>query len=987
MNAYRRSQLSVAVSAALVLSALPLAAHSQEAQSSEAKTLDRVEVTGSRIKKAELEGLSPVQVISRADLDRSGLTSIGDVLQQITASGSGLNTKFNSSGNFGFPPDGGGVGAGSTTVDLRHLGAKRVLVLVDGLRWVSESSASGVSTATDLNTIPMAIVDHIEVLEDGASSLYGSDAIAGVVNIITKKDMDGAQINVGYGAFDGTDGDTTNYDLSWGGSTDKARFMMAASYSKTKAISSASTEQSRFPVPGTGLRFGSSGTPNGRFIFINPTPNSACPLSDHDENPATPDVAFCNITTPNGSSFPNGPNFPGDFIGFRTANRFNFAEFNLLLTPSERKSVFTSVDYDISERVRWKTKFLYNNRQSTNQAAPEPIFLGSDAGTGNPLADNIVISASNPFNPFGIDLDSNNGPNDPGHLTLLGRRPLEGGPRIFKQDVDTWYFSTGLEGDFDFADRVLYWDVNAVRSENKADQTTFGSYNLAHINQALGPIANCTGSCVPLNLFGGPGTLTPEMLRFIGANLTDKSENNLTLWSANLSGDLFELPAGALSFAAGYEYRKTNGSFQPDALIVAGESNGVPSLPTRGTIEVNEFFGELNIPLLADVAFAKRLDLNVATRYSDYDTSGGTTNNKVGLRWQVSDEFLIRGTFAEGLRAPSVGELFGSASRFDAVIEDPCLSMDGAPATGNPANCAALGVPGGAQQANSQISITTGGNPELNPETSDSYSAGFVWSPTFASNTWWSERVDYEVTWYRHELSGAIQAIDAQTQLDLCVETLDPAFCDGITRSNTGGINGFNNRLVNLGEITTEGYDFKFNWLLPEMSFGQFGVNWSTTYVDSFKSVGANGAVQPRKVGVEVNDSAIPEWTSNLVTSWRKGAFDASWTMRYISDLTEDCGRASDPAIGVCSDSFVADTDDNGDPIFAGTNHLGAVVYHDFQASWNANYLGGLKVSVGVNNVFDKQAPNCLSCSLNGFDASTYDLAGQYVYGRLQLNF
>lgn len=973
MNA-NRNPLSIAVTAALLASLMPLASPAQSNDTKEAKTLDRVEVTGSRIKKSELEGTVPVQVISRADIDRAGLTSIGDVLQQITASGSALNTKFNSSGNFGFPPDGGGVGAGSTTVDLRHLGAKRVLVLVDGVRWVAESSASGVSTATDLNTIPMSIVERIEVLEDGASSLYGSDAIAGVINIITKKNFEGAEVNVGWGAFDAQDGDTKNADITWGGRTDKARFLLNASYTKTDAISSASTEQSRFPVPGTGLTFGSSATPQGRFIFIDPR----CPLVDLDDNPATPDVPFCNITTPNGQSFPNGPVFTGgdddDFIDFSTASRFNFAPFNLLLTPSERKSVFTRIDYDLSERVRWKTRFLYNNRQSTNQAAPEPIFLGSDAGTGNPLADNIVISASNPFNPFGIDLDSNNGPEDNGHLTLLGRRPIEGGPRIFKQDVDTWYFSTGLEGDFDIGERTFYWDVNAVRSENKADQTTFGSYNLAHINQALGPIANCTGSCVPLNLFGGPGTLTPEMLRFIGAILTDKSENNLTLWSVNLSGDLFDLPAGTLSFAAGYEYRKNNGSFQPDALIVAGESNGVPALPTRGTIEVNEFYGEFYVPLLADTPFFKRLDATYAIRLSDYDTSGTSTTNKVGLRWQVNDEILLRGTFAEGLRAPSVGELFGSASRFDAVIDDPCLiGVDGSPPTGNPSNCAALGVPGGAQQANSQISVTTGGNPNLKPESSNSYSAGLVWSPGFAANAWWSERLDYEVTWYRHELSGAIQAIDAQTQLNLCVQTLDPQFCSGITRSSTGAINGFNNRLVNLGRITTEGWDFKFNWLLPEKSFGQFAVNWSTTFVDSYRAVGANGAVQPRKVGIEVNDSAIPELTSNLALTWRMGAFDASWVMRYIDDLTEDCGDAV--GFPVCSNQA------------AGTNHLGATTYHDFQASWNADYLGGFKVTVGVNNVFDKKAPNCLSCSLNGFDASTYDLAGQYVYGKVQVKF
>ena len=968
----RFSPLSLAIQSALLIAVLPFSAQAQTAAAEETKTksLDTVLVTGSRIKKAELEGLAPVQVISRIDLDRSGLTSIGDVLQQITASGSSLNTKFNSSGNFGFPPDGGGVGAGSTTVDLRHLGAKRVLVLVDGLRWVSESSASGVSTATDLNTIPLSIVDHIEVLEDGASSLYGSDAIAGVVNIITKKDLDGAQATVSYGAYDGKDGDTTNYDLSWGGKTEKLRFMLAASYNKTKAIGSDSTAQSSFPVPGTGLRFGSSGTPNGRFIFTDPR----CPGGE------------CDITTPNGSSFPNGPVFidgglTDDFIPFSRANRFNFSPFNLLLTPSERKSVFTSIDYDVSDRVRWKSKFLFNNRQSVNQAAPEPIFLGP-GNTGNPLGDDITISADNPFNPFGVDLG-------PDNLILVGRRPIEGGPRIFKQDVDTWYFSTGLEGDFDVGERVFYWDVNALRSENKADQTTFGSYNLAHINQALGPVANCTGSCVPLNIFGGPGTLTAAMLRYIGADLTDKSENNLTMWSANLSGDLFDLPAGGLSFAAGYEYRKNNGSFQPDALIVAGESNGVPSLPTRGTIDVNEFYGEINIPLLADAGFAKRLDVTLASRYSDYSSSGGTTNNKVGLRWQINDQFLIRGTYAEGLRAASVGELFGSASRFDAQLIDKCLiSLSGNPPPASlAANCATLGVPVGAQQANSQISITTGGNPELSPESADSYSAGFVFSPAFATEANWSDRLDLEVTWYRHELSGAIQAIDAQTQLNLCIDTLDPQFCDGITRASTGVIGGFANRLVNLGQITTEGLDFKFNWALPESDFGQFGVNWSTTYVDSFSAVGANAVVQPRKVGVEVNDSGIPEITSNLATTWRKGAFDVSWTMRYISDLTEDCGGASDPVIGVCSDSFQDGTDDSGDPIFAGTNHLGALVYHDLQASWNGDYLGGLKVSVGVNNLFDKKAPNCLSCSLNGFDASTYDLAGQYAYGRVQLNF
>src|SRR5690606_34879046 len=197
--------LPLAVHTALLglLAAVPALAQSDEV------VLDRVEVTGSRIKKAAIEGQTPVLTLTREDIARTGLTSVGDIVQQITGSGSALNTRFNSSGNFGFPPDGGGVGAGSTTVDLRHLGSKRVLVLVDGIRWVSEASASGVSAATDLNTIPVAIIERIEVLEDGASSIYGSDAIAGVVNIITRRDVDGAQVSAYYGENQEGDGETT----------------------------------------------------------------------------------------------------------------------------------------------------------------------------------------------------------------------------------------------------------------------------------------------------------------------------------------------------------------------------------------------------------------------------------------------------------------------------------------------------------------------------------------------------------------------------------------------------------------------------------------------------------------------------------------------------------------------------------------------------------------------------------------------------------
>ena len=988
MNAPRRHMLACAVSMSL-LAAAPAGFAQQQSQPSSATTLDTVQVTGTRIKKAEIETQTPVQTLSREDIDRTGLTSIGDILQELTGSGSALNTKFNSSGNFGFSPNGDGVGAGSAQVDLRHLGPKRVLVLVDGMRWVNESSASGVGAATDLNTIPLALVERIDVLEDGASSLYGSDAIAGVINIITRRNFEGGQVTLNYGEYGEGDGAQKSADIAWGFNTDRSNLFLALSHVDQEEILSRTREQSRFPIPGTGLTFGSSGTPNGRFILFPGTPSSACPLTDVDDDPATPPVAFCNITTPNGSSFAPIPNYPGDFIGFGTPNRFNFSEYNMLLTPSERTGVFGQFRFYFNDRVHAYAKALYNRRESTNQAAPEPIFLGPDAGTGNPYADDIFIPGSHPYNPFGFDLASS-GPG--ANLVLIGRRPVEGGARVFEQEVDTQYFAAGLEGSFG-DERTFFWDVNVATSKNEADQTNYGSYNIRNIALALGDTdtsgATCatTPGCVPLNIFGGPGTITPEMLAFIQPVVRDRSEQTLDQFTANLSGDLFELWAGRMSFAAGAEHRRYEGSYTPDPInyvtvtrpdgstVVESHYNGVPSLPTSGKYDVTEAYLELDIPLIPEGSFGKSLDLSLAGRYSDYSTFGSQFTPKFGLRWQVADELLLRATYSEGFRAPSIGELFGSASRADLQIDDPCLvGLDGSAPDGSAANCAALGVPPGTVQSNSQISVTTGGNPELDAEEARSFTAGLVFSPAFATDTAWSQRLDFELTYYRHSLEGAVQAIDAQTQLDLCVETLDPLYCDGITRSSVGSINSFNNRLTNLGSIKTDGWDADVFWVLPETALGQFTFNWQNTIVTRYEAVGAAGQRQPLRVGWEVTDRSIPEWTSVATLGWRQSAWNASWSVRHISELREECGDAV--GFPVCSDPA------------NGLNRLDEITYHDVQAGYRFDLLKGLQMTAGVNNLFDEDPPLCLSCSLNGYDASTYDIpGGRYFYLRADLRF
>ena len=944
MKAVGRNRLSVAVRSALLCSLLPLAA----VQAQEAQELDRIEVTGSRIKKAEVEGQTPVTTITREDIAQSGLTSVADIVQQLTGSGSSLNTKFNSSGNFGFPPDGSGVGAGSATVDLRHLGSKRVLVLVDGIRWVNEASASGVSASTDLNTIPVSFIERIEVLEDGASSIYGSDAIAGVVNIITRRSFDGVSASVYYGEFD-EGGDTKSGELAFGGSGDNYSFFLGASTTEQDGISSTKYGPASVPIPGTGLTFGSSATPNGRFDFIDPVTGNRR-----------------NITTPNGQFFPNGPNFPGDFIPFGTPTRFNFAQFNLMLTPNERKGVFSQGRFDFSDNVSGYARVLYNQRESLNQAAPEPIFLGP--GNGNFWMDNIVISASNPYSPFPFDLNADN-------INIVARRPVEGGARQFYQDVDTWYFGTGLEGTWEIGDNAYFWDVNYARSSNEADQTNLGSYNIRRIHTALGPLAGCQAdpACVPLDIFSGPGSITPAMLAYIQPIIRDTSSNDLQLLSANLSGDLFNLPAGAVAFATGVEHRRLSGAYTPDGLTVAGEYNGVPSLPTSGEYDVDEYYAEFSVPIYA--AGDSKLDLSLAARYSDYSTFGGETTGKAGFRWQFSDSFLLRGTYAQGFRAPSIGELFGSASRFDAQIDDPCLiGLDGSPPTAPAEVCRALGVPAGAEQANSQISVQTGGNPNLDPEEADSYTFGAVFSPAFASGTAWSERLDFEFTYYSHEIDGAVQAVDAQTQLNLCTATLNSPFCNGITRASNGFIGSFANGLQNFGAIETDGYDFDTFWTLPQTDWGTFKVSWQNTWVNDYKAVDGLGTAQPQGVGIEVNNSGIPEWTSNLGVDWAYGDFFAGWTLRHISDLTEQCGDAVD--FDVCSNQA------------AGTNRLGSTTYQDLQLGWKAPWFEGTQFTFGVNNVFAKDPPISLSASLNGYDASTYDLpAGRFMYVRAEVKF
>ncbi|MEO7252027.1 MAG: TonB-dependent receptor plug domain-containing protein, partial [Arenimonas sp.] len=343
-----------------------------------ATTLERVEVTGSRIPRVDIETSQPVFTLDRAAIQAQGLTSIGDVIQNLTANGSTLNTTFNNGGN------------GETRVSLRNLGSNRTLVLVNGRRWVG---GTGLGGAVDLNTIPTAAVERIEVLKDGASSIYGSDAIAGVVNVILRKDFVGSEANAYYGQFDEGDGKRESFDFTIGSSSDRFSTLFGASYVKEEPVFAGDREISAFPTFRTGLAFGSSTIPNGRFALCF-APNTINPVTGRcSGTERRPDGTAGQFTYNDGQSGLN-------FRARTSADLYNFAPANYLLTPQERVSVFGSGRLDITDNVAFTAQASYNNRKSEQRLAPNPVVLGSGPGAGV-VARTVSISQFSIYNPFG----------------------------------------------------------------------------------------------------------------------------------------------------------------------------------------------------------------------------------------------------------------------------------------------------------------------------------------------------------------------------------------------------------------------------------------------------------------------------------------------------------------------------------------------------------------------------------------------------------
>ncbi|WP_363798109.1 TonB-dependent receptor [Lysobacter firmicutimachus] len=996
---FKTTQLRDAIAFALAVGSTALVgtgvAFAQETESKEATTLDRVEVTGSRIRQVDIETAAPVLQISRAEIEKQGFKSVADILQNITAAGSPAISRTS--------PLSSGEAVGGYYIDLRNLGANRTLVLVNGKRLGATNDG-----LQDVASIPSAMVERIEILKDGASTIYGSDAIAGVINIITRKNFEGAEVNAYMGQWGQGDGTRQNYDFTIGFTGDRGSVTVGAEYTKEDPVWARDRWFSiaRFP---TGEKseprdFGFSGTTQWGALLI-PT----------------------GATSPNGQPAMGAPRFlrretagldPRNIANFRARNGTDVslpAEQSTVYSGIERKSLFVNASYDITDWLRFETDMLYTDRESFARNAGYP-FQSAVLSPGF----NSPMSVDSYFNPVGNQRTGAlpAGVTAPTYVHFV-RRGWEV-PREVRNSLTTYRFTGTFSGSFEVGEKIWDWDAGYLYNQNKGVQISTGNLNVANVRRAVGPSflnangqvqCGTPGAPIPLGVGGGQctpwnpllpfgyagsnGLNDPNVQKFLYQNGQATSETETVDYFVNLSGAIATLPAGDLSLAVGYEHRKESGFFSPDAISQTGGSTDLASGPTSGGYKLDEFYAELQIPVLADVTGAKELTFNVATRYSDYDTFGNTTNSKFGFKWKPIDSLLVRGTWSEGFRAPTIADLYGGLGQSFSFYTDACDTSFG-DAAGNArcrqdvpagfrqlANTTSGVAPGPGTQTNTPF--LSGSNDRLVPETSTSKTLGVVWSPGFVEN------LNLSLDWWNIKIENAITA-DTPTNVladcytrgieSRCNTAQDPSRSRFVRDPVTGAITSFIFAPINVGYNEVEGFDFDVNYRL-DTEWGRFGVAWLNSYtVKNELQTDILGQAAPTQ---QNGTGGFFRLRSNLNLSWDKGPWGFTWGLRYYSGVKEDCYFTADdgPELERCTLPNFSAPEFNGN--ISPKNEIGSNTFHDMQVRFNAPW--NATIAVGANNVFEHYAAPEYDQPNSGYSYyGGYDI-GRFIYFKYQQRF
>ncbi len=938
-----------------------------EAENAELVSEEVIVVTGSIIERRELTTPAPLAVLDKAELDAAGVASIGEILQNLPSQSNAINVQFNNGGS------------GATRVSLRGLGANRTLVLVNGRRHVP--GGNGANSSVDLTTIPAAVIERVEVLKDGASATYGSDAIGGVVNIITRRDFEGTEASV----YTGTtgEGDGTIYDLSvaTGQTSDNGNIVFAAGYYNQQEVMAGDRSFSRFSKvydwgtnDGSFTRDGSVGTPEGTLIDVEGSEGNAL-WQQVAENDCTSGICFRDPGSESWRDFAlTGTSDVGE------GDYYNFQPENYLVTPSERYNLFSTGGYKFHRYLRGFFEVSYANRRSQQVLAPTPLFTTTEG---------IVVSADNIYNPFGRD------------FSWMARRMVEAENRIATQDISTYRAVTGLEGQLPESLPVLSswrWDAAYNYGRTQGISVNEGRFIRDRVAQALGPsfmsedgTPTCgtpdapIAGCVPLDFFGGAGSITPEMLNYIQYTGTAQGYSEQNSLTFNLRGKLFNTPwGGDAALAVGAAYRGEGGANIPDPLTAIGNTTGNKTEPTEGDYDVRSGYAELSVVPVVGKPGAEWVELTAALRAFDYNTFGSDATWKVGGLWRIGQGVAMRGTYSTAFRAPSVGELYsGQADSFPSS-RDPCDtgSADGSdPRSATvAANCATDGVGDDFRDVRTQLPTRVGGNPGLSPETANIFTAGAVYEPKFVPG------LSFTFDYFNIALDQAVSTLGADLILSNCYSSEQRSNCDLIQRDANGQISRIENTLQNVGGTETAGLDFSTRYT-TQTKAGRFRFNFEGTWLQHFDQIQADGTVVK---GKNVYDLGVyPEWRFNLGALWGLNEWGAGTNLRYIHSFKE-CGDGNNIE-NVCFQGQNPDGSNRnvpGDNMAYAERKVDAHVTADLFGSYTLeSNIGTSRLTLGVNNVLN-QAPAVV---YNGFlansDASTYDFLGRYFYARFVQSF
>jgi outer membrane receptor protein involved in Fe transport len=785
--------------------------------------IEKMTVTGSHIKRADLETASPLSVITAEQIALSGIVNVEDLLQRMSFSAGVAGNATNAYWTSG--------GYGTAQVNLRGMGIKRTLVLLNGRRMVN--GGTGANSSADLNTIPTGIIKRIEILKDGASAIYGADAVAGVVNIITKDDIDGVTFMAKAGASDEGDGEHQEFNLNIGSTFDRGNFILSANYVNTEAVRQSDridcAKEEIVHDDGTSELscFGSSTTEGGRAL-----------LADGQS------VQFNQDTQGDGNAYEAYDS---------QKHAFTWIPYLNAVSPSQRLNLAATVNYQLTEQVNLFTEAMYSNRQSEQIVTPRSLS-------------SISVSKDFDYNPTGQDLE------------LTRRRNTELGAPFFFQETNTTRLVIGLNGELS---NDWHWDTAYNYSRNTGnDGWTFDLDSAKSADTLNEEVCSYEeGASIPCGDWFGVDELSQEVIDYVKYRREGNGGNEMRSFTFNLGGDLTELPAGTLAFAIGGEHRYESGWRNPDSTVL---SNGGEDT-IDGDFNVTEAFIELSIPFFSDLPLMKSLHAEVASRYADYSTFGDKTTYKLGLTWQIFDNLMVRGVKSTAFRIPMLTEQFGGTNSENLRTIDPCEGATGAIAT----NCLAAGVPANFEQDGTTILTAVGGNPDVNPESADTLTLGIVWQASFLEGL--SATVDY----FNIEVDDAITAVNGSDVLKLCYTDLSAynEYCNSFSRhSVTNQVTSLSQRPVNAAQEKVSGIDFNIQ---HNAEFNGFNtkIELEATRLLAHENTPLPGQAINDLLGKITEDQgSYTKWRGNLGFTLQAQSWATHYAIRYIGGADDTNG-------------------------------------------------------------------------------------------------